>query len=314
MAELAASTTKPAAAKAKQTGLWRDTLGYILHQRSSIAGLVILTFLGLIALFAAQIAPFDPYVTMLDVPGQAGVVARQAPCIHFLGCPATQPEHFMGLDGNFRDVFSRVLYGTRISLFIGFVTAGISIFFGTIAGAVAGYASGWLDTIIMRVMDLMLVFPEILLAIAIVTVLGTGLTNAMLAISIVAIPRYARIMRASVITLREQDFVTASRALGESPISILLRRVLPNSLTPIVVAGTLGIGTAVLDVAALNFIGLGSALNTPEWGSMIGLERNNIFNAPHLLIFPGIALTLTVLAFNLLGDGIRDALDPRLNR
>ncbi len=313
MAELAASASAPAAAKAKQTGLWRDTLGYILHQRSSVAGLAILLFLGLIALLAAQLAPFDPYVTMLDLH-QPGVVARQAPCIHFLGCPATQPEHFMGLDGNFRDVFSRVLYGTRISLFIGFVTAGISIFFGTIAGAIAGYASGWLDTIIMRVMDLMLVFPEILLAIAIVTVMGAGLTNAMLAISIVAIPRYARIMRASVITLREQDFVTASRALGESPISILLRRVLPNSLTPIVVAGTLGIGTAVLDVAALNFIGLGTALNTPEWGSMIGLERNNIFNAPHLLIFPGIALTLTVLGFNLLGDGIRDALDPRLNR
>ena len=166
----------------------------------------------------------------------------------------------------------------------------------------------------MRVMDVVLVFPALLLAIAIVTVLGTGLVNAQLAIGIVAIPIYARIMRASVLSVRENDFVTASRALGESPIGILVRRVLPNSLTPMIVAGTLGIGGAVLDVAALSFLGLGADIRVPEWGSMIGLERNNVFAAPHLLIFPGIALTLTVLGFNLLGDGVRDALDPRLNR
>ena len=220
----------------------------------------------------------------------------------------------MGLDGNFRDVLTRVIYGSRVSLYIGFVTVGLAIIIGAVLGAIAGYASGRSDNLIMRIMDVMLVFPALLLAIAIVTVLGNGLVNAQLAIALVAIPIYARIMRSSVLSVREQDFVTASRALGEGGAGILVRRVLPNSMTPIIVAGTLGIGTAVLDVAALSFLGLGADIRTPEWGSMIGRELNNVFNAPHLLLFPGIALTLTVLAFNLFGDGVRDALDPRLNR
>jgi peptide/nickel transport system permease protein len=153
-----------------------------------------------------------------------------------------------------------------------------------------------------------------LLAIAIVTVLGPGLTNAQLAIGTVAIPVYARIMRASVLSVREQDYVTAARALGESNIGVLRRRVVPNSLTPIIVSGTLGVGSAVLDVAALSFIGLAAQPPTPEWGSMIGLDRNLLFSAPHLILIPGLAITVTVLGFNLLGDGLRDALDPRLNR
>jgi peptide/nickel transport system permease protein len=167
--------------------------------------------------------------------------------------------------------------------------------------------------LIMRLMDVLLVFPALILAIAILSTLGRGLTNALFAIALVAIPIFARIMRASVLTTREQDFVTASRALGESQRGLLVRRVLPNSLTPIIVAGTLGIGTAVLDVAALSFLGLGADPSIPEWGSMLGLERNNVFNAPHLLLFPALALTLAVVAFNLFGDGLRDALDPRLN-
>ncbi len=212
------------------------------------------------------------------------------------------------------DLYTRVIHGTRISLVIGFVTVGIAILVGALLGAIAGYAGGRIDTLIMRLMDVLLVFPALILAIAIVTVVGPGLLQAASAIGLVAIPVYARIMRASVLTVREQDFVTASRALGESPWSLLTRRVLPNSLTAILVAGTLGIGSAVLDIAALSFLGLGADIRTPEWGAMIGNESSNVFSSPHLLLFPGIALTMTVLAYNLFGDGLRDALDPRLHR
>jgi ABC-type dipeptide/oligopeptide/nickel transport system permease subunit len=161
-------------------------------------------------------------------------------------------------------------------------------------------------------MDVLLAFPQLILAIAIVTVLGPGLENALIAISIVSIPAYARVVRASVLSIKEMDFVAASRALGGSPTHILLYRVLPNSLTPLIVQGTLGIASAILEAAALSFIGLGAQPPTPEWGSMLGAERNQVFTAPHLVFFPGIAIMLTVLGFNLLGDGLRDALDPRL--
>jgi ABC-type dipeptide/oligopeptide/nickel transport system permease subunit len=166
----------------------------------------------------------------------------------------------------------------------------------------------------MRIMDVLLAFPSLLLAIAIVTVIGPGLINTQLAIGIVAIPIYARVMRASVLSLRDREFVSASRALGASETSILFRKVLPNALTPIIVQGTLGIGGAILDVAALSFLGLGAQPPMAEWGSMIGADRNLLFSSPHVVIFPGIAITMTVLAFNLVGDGLRDALDPRLQR
>jgi peptide/nickel transport system permease protein len=166
----------------------------------------------------------------------------------------------------------------------------------------------------MRLMDVVLAFPSLLLAIAIVTAAGRSLFNALIAIAIVSIPVYARIARSAVLSTREQDFVTASRALGESSIGILTRRILPNSFTPLVVQGTLDIGTAVLGIAALAFIGVTGDLSNPEWGSMIGLEKDQLFNAPHIILAPGLAITITVLAFNLLGDGLRDALDPRLNR
>ena len=220
----------------------------------------------------------------------------------------------MGLDSNLRDEFSRVVFGSRFSLLIGFVTVSFAIVIGTFIGAVAGFACGRVDNILMRVMDVVLSFPSLILAIAIVTVLGTGLVNAMLAIGIVSIPIYARVMRASVLSVRETDFVTASRALGESSGGILTRRILPNALTPLIVQGTLGIGGAILEVAALSFVGLGAQPPTAEWGFMIASDRNLFFSAPHLIFFPGVAITLSVLAFNLIGDGLRDALDPRLNR
>jgi peptide/nickel transport system permease protein len=296
-------------AAVRTAGLWRDTLRSVLRQRSAVIGLVILGFLALMAIFAQQIAPYG----INDQFTGEGFGQRAGPCIYALGCSTDHTQHFFGLDGNYRDVFSRVVFGARISLVVGFETVGFAIVVGSLLGGFAGYAGGLIDTVIMRIMDVLLVFPALLLAIAIVTVLGHGLINAQIAIATVGIPVYARIMRASVITVREADYVTAARALGDSPPGIFFRRVLPNSLTPIIVAGTLGIGGAVLDVAALSFLGLGDP-GAAEWGTMIGLERNTVFAAPHLLFFPGLMLTLTVLGFNLLGDGVRDALDPRLAR
>jgi peptide/nickel transport system permease protein len=295
-----------------RAGQWREIVGNLARQRSTQFGAALLLILVVLELGADVIAPYPPDQVLLGV--EDGVVPRAKPCIHVLGCPEAQPEHLMGLDGNVRDLLSRVVYGARVSLFIGFVTVGFAIVVGSLIGAVAGFVGGASDNVLMRGMDVLLVFPALLLAIAIVTVLGPGLINAQLAIGIVAIPIYARIMRASVLTVREQDFVTASRALGESSRGILFRRVLPNSLTPVVVAGTLGIATAILEVAALSFLGLGAQPPLAEWGSMIGAERNQLFSAPLLILLPGIALALTVLAFNLIGDGLRDALDPRLNR
>jgi peptide/nickel transport system permease protein len=292
--------------------LTRDTLSAIRRQRNATIGLIVIGFVVFVALFADLIAPYSYEQVLLNI--DPSIKPRQPPCVHILGCPETQPQLIFGTDSNVRDVFSRVVYGSRVSLQIGILTVGFAILIGATIGAVAGYASGAADDVIMRLMDVVLAFPALLLAIAILTVLGPGLINAQLAIAIVAIPIYARIMRGSVLSVREQDFVTASRALGESPMGILRRRIVPNALTPLIVAGTLGVAGAVLDVAALSFLGLGAQPPLAEWGSMIGQERNQVFSAPHLIIFPGIAITVTVLAFNLLGDGLRDALDPRLNR
>jgi len=301
----------------RPANLWRDALRIVLAQRVAQVGLALLSLLIVMAVAAPLIATHDPDSTIgID----EGLLAPDAPpelkgpCIHLLGCAQERPQHFLGIDRNGRDVFSRVVYGSRISLQVGVLTVGFAIVIGTLLGAVAGYAGGWTDNLIMRLMDVLLAFPSLVLAIAIVTILKPGLLNAQLAIGIVAIPVYARVMRASVLSIKERDFVVASRALGESSGGILLRRILPNALTPLIVQGTLGIAGAILDVAALSFLGLGAQPPLAEWGSMIGVERNQLFNAPHLIIAPGIALSLTVLGFNLLGDGLRDALDPRLNR
>jgi len=261
-----------------------------------------------------HIATHDPTLPLLGEPGEDGLVRRAGPCVHALGCPANLPEHIFGVDGNFRDLFSRVVYGARVSVPSGFFAIGLAIVIGTMIGAVAGYAGGRIDNVLMRIMDVLLAFPSFLLAIIITVALGRTLTNALLAVGIVGIPIYARISRASVLSIRENDFVTASRALGETGFGILLRRIMPNSLTPLIVAGTLGIGGAVLEIAGLAFIGVTGDISVPEWGSMISIERGQLFNSPHVVLIPGLAITLTVLGFNLLGDGLRDALDPRLNR
>jgi peptide/nickel transport system permease protein len=303
----------------KPVSIWRDTLGHVVRQRSAQVGLVLLGLLVLAAVLAPFVAPYPPDGQLYAVPGATRLAP---PCVHLLGCAADKPQFLMGLDSNGRDEFSRIIYGAQVSLRVGFLTVGFAIVIGTLIGAIAGYAGGWTDNILMRIMDVVLSFPALILAIALVValqsvdlpILGDRLIKAQLAIGIVAIPVYARVMRASVLSIREHDFVTASRALGESSRGLLFRRIVPNALTPLIVQGTLGIAGAILEVAALSFIGLGAVPPTAEWGSMIAADRNSLFSAPHLIIFPGFALALSVLGFNLLGDGLRDALDPRLNR
>ncbi len=292
--------------------LWQITRRRLFRRKSSIIGMVILAILIFLAITAQWIAPYDPILSMLDSDPPQTIQKRSAPCIHAFGCSPDQPQHIMGTDGNIRDEFSRMLYGARLSLMIGLSTVSFAIIIGTVLGALGGYFGGWIDNVIMRVMDVLLAFPSLLLAIAIVTVIGPGLINALIAIGIVSIPAYARVVRGSVLSIREMDFVSASRALGGNTYEILFRRILPNALTPLIVQGTLGIASAILDAAALSFLGLGAQPPTPEWGSMLGAERNQVFTAPHLVFYPGLAIMLTVLAFNLLGDGLRDALDPRL--
>jgi peptide/nickel transport system permease protein len=295
----------------RPVSLYRTAWRRLFQRRSAIVGMAVLGLLVLAAVFAPWIAPYDPMEVLL---GAEEVRPRDPPCIHLLGCPADQPQHLMGIDSNVRDLFSRVVYGSRYSLVIGFASVTFAILIGTMLGALAGWLGGGFDNGIMRVMDVLLAFPALLLAIAIVAVLGPGLLNALIAIAIVSIPIYARVMRASVLSTREADYVSASRALGAGTFGILLRVVLPNALTPLIVIGTLGIATAILDAAALSFLGLGAQPPTPEWGSMLGKDRNQVFTSPHLVFFPGFAIMLTVLSFNLLGDGLRDALDPRLGR
>jgi peptide/nickel transport system permease protein len=312
--EASVSALQPEALAARPGNLWRDTARTILRQRSAQVGLLLLAVLLTTAIFAPLIATHDPDVAVGIEEGLSQANGEYAPCIHLFGCPEDRPQHYFGLDRNGRDVFSRVVFGARVSLYVGVLTVSFAIIIGSFIGASAAFLGGGSDNVLMRLMDILLVFPALVLAIAIVTVLGAGLINAQIAIVVVAIPVYARVMRASVLSVRERDFVTASRALGESGRGILFRRIVPNSLTPIIVAGTLGIAGAILEVAALSFLGLGAQPPLAEWGSMIALDRNQIFNAPWLILAPGIALTISVLGFNLFGDGLRDALDPRLNR
>jgi len=284
-----------------------QALRRLFRHRSAQLGMVLLGMLLILAIFAKWIAPYDPLIQLKDVK------RRDTPCIHLLGCPKEEPQHLMGIDGNSRDLFSRVVYGARLSLQVGITTITFAIIIGGFLGAVAGFLSRS-DDIIMRSLDVIMAFPSLLLAIAIVSVLGKGLNNALLAIAIVQIPIYARVVRASVLSVKELDFVSASRALGASEMRILFTRILPNSLTPLIVQGTLGIATAILSAAALSFLGLGAQPPIPEWGLMLSEERNSVFNAPHLVFLPGLAIMVTVLSFNLIGDGLRDALDPRLSQ
>jgi peptide/nickel transport system permease protein len=292
------------------SGLWRDAFRELRRKKSAVVGAAMLAVLFFVAIFAPLLAPYDPDDVLFD----EGVSPRDKPCVHILGCDEELPQHVLGIDGNGRDFFSRMLFGARISLIAGFGAVAFAVAIGTTIGLVAGFFGGITDNILMRIMDVLLAFPALLLAITIVTVIGPGLINAIIAIAIVTIPAYARVVRSSVLSVREMDFIDADRALGVSNFRLIWHRILPNSLTPLVVQATLGVATAVLETAALGFFGLGVQPPTPEWGSMLAAERNNVFTSPHLVFFPGLAIMWNVLAFNLLGDGLRDALDPRLSK
>lgn len=274
----------------------RDVWRSLLRHRSAVIGGVIVLFFLLIALFADLIAPYDYAERSEDL--------LQPP----------SAEHWFGTDETGRDIFSRVLYGARISLRVGFFAIAGSIVIGSFLGLIAGFYGGWRDVIISRLFDILLAFPSILLAIAIVAMLGPGLNNALLAIAIINIPTFGRLMRSQVLSVKQEDFVLAARAMGMTNRRILFRHILPNSWTPIMVQGTLGFATAVIEAAALGFLGLGAQPPHPEWGTMLADARGFIQLAPWTMVFPGLAMMLTVLGFNLLGDGLRDVLDPRMKR
>ncbi len=272
----------------------RDFLRRIRRSWGAKIGFTVLVLLIACALLAPLIAPFDP-VSLGPDP---------------LAAPSA--EHWFGTDFGGRDIFSRVLFGARLSLLVGLIAVSIASLIGVSAGLLAGFYGGWADMLLMRTIDVMLAFPGILLALAIVSMLGPGLFNLMIAVGISAIPGYARITRGSVLSAREELYVQAALSIGVPNGRIMLLHILPNIFAPILVAATLGIGTAMLAAAALSFIGLGDQPSTPEWGRMLSEGRQYLRDQAWIATFPGLAIMLSVLAMNLLGDGLRDALDPRL--
>ncbi|MGZ0052857.1 ABC transporter permease [Brevibacillus gelatini] len=295
MAETQVQTVSLRAKEEEVVSPWREAWRALRKNKLAMAGLAIILFFVTVAVLAPVIAPY-PY-------DQGELVMKNKP---------PSEEHWFGTDYNGRDVFSRVVYGARISLWVGTFSVIGSVVAGTILGLLAGFYGRWVDTIISRVFDIMLAFPSILLAIAIVAILGPSLQNALLAIAIINIPNFGRLVRSRVLSLKEEEFVMAARAIGMKDSRILMQHILPNSLAPIIVTGTMGIATAIIEAAALGFLGLGAQPPEPEWGKMLSDSRQYIQKAPWTVIFPGLSIMLTVLGFNLIGDGLRDALDPRM--
>jgi peptide/nickel transport system permease protein len=282
--------------RVKQTGLLAFSRR-LARNRLALIGASIIFVMVFAAIFAPLIAPYDP-------EQQFPMDALQSPSRHYL----------FGTDNVGRDTLSRVIFGARVSLFVGITAMVIAASIGIPLGLIAGYRGGFLDSMAMRAMDTLLAFPAVLLAIFIVAVLGPSLNNAILAVGIIYIPAFARVTRANVLSIREKEFVEAARCLGASDARIMLVSVLPNCLSPLLVQFSLGVGYAMLVEAGLSFLGLGVQPPTPAWGQMVGLARNFITLAPWLIAFPGLAIFLAVLAFNFLGDGLREAMDPRLRR
>ena len=283
--------------KTKKNSQWRDVWRRLRKNRMAMFGLCVLILLVFLAIFADVVAPYgyddQNYSQMLELPSW---------------------QHVKGTDNYGRDIFSRIVYGTRISLLIGFISLAISTIVGSILGACAGYFGGASDTIIMRGSDILMAIPRTVLAIAIATTLGPGLVNAMIAVAIGTIPCFTRVVRASTLTVKDQEYVEAARAIGASNFHIIKKYVFPNVLAPIIVQATLGVGTAILLAASLSFLGIGISPPTPEWGSMLSAARSYMRDYWHMVLFPGLAIMITVLALNLFGDGLRDALDPKLKK
>ena len=291
------------AAPRAPAGPLREFWGYFSANRGALAGLVIVVLVLGLAAFANVLAPYPPDLTNNTV---------------FLKPPAWQDggswAYPLGTDAIGRDMLSRLIHGARLSLLIGMAVVAISIVTGIALGLVAGYARGVTEIAIMRLMDIILTLPSLLLAIVIVAILGPGLMNAMLAVAIVILPHYVRLTRASVIAEMSRDYVTAARATGAGRLRLMFGEVLPNCAAPLIVQATLGVSTAILDAAALGFLGLGAQPPSPEWGTMLADAREFVLRAWWVVTFPGVMILVTVLAFNLLGDGLRDALDPKLKR
>jgi dipeptide transport system permease protein len=293
----------PTAGPAGRPGRFAEFWSYFSENRGAVIGLFFLGFLVLVAVFAGVIAPHSPYEQFRD---------------HFLQPPAfaeggswTFP---LGTDPVGRDMLSRLIYGARYSLFIGVVVVAAALTFGVALGLVAGFVGGIVDSAIMRVMDIILAFPSLLLALVLVAVIGPGLFNAIIAIAIVLQPHYVRLTRAAVLGERSRDYVTAARVAGAGPFRLMFRTILPNCMAPLIVQATLSFSNAILEAAALGFLGMGAQPPTPEWGTMLAEAREFILRAWWVVTFPGLAILLTVLAINLVGDGLRDALDPKMKR
>ena len=280
-------------ATASKPGSWRKTWAKMKKRPGMIIGIAVLVLFVFIGVFAPWIAPMDP----LEISSNR----RAAP----------SAEHWLGTDEVGRDVLSRIIYGTRVSLRVGLVAISIALGFGSVLGMIAGVAGGWIDSIIMRLTDIMLAVPGILLAIAVVAVLGPSLFNVMIAVGIESIPAYVRTARGSTLSVKEMEYVTASRTTGGTAPRIILRHILPNVAGPVIVLSTIGIAGSILSAAGLSYLGLGAQPPTPEWGAMLSSARAFVRDAWWIATFPGIAIMIVVLALNLVGDGLRDILDPR---
>ena len=281
----------------KRRSPWWEVWRRLRRNKAALVGMTVVVLLVVVAVLAPVLAPYDP--------NQTNMTQR-------LKAPSS--AHPLGTDNFGRDMLSRVIYGSRISLYVGFVAVGIGAIFGGILGAICGYYGGRLDNFIMRCMDVLLAIPQIILAIAIVGALGTSLLNLMIAVGISQLPRYARVVRASALTVRGQEFVEAAKAVGASDARIIVENILPNCMAPIIVQSTLGVAQAILSAAALSFLGLGIQPPTAEWGSMLSSGRQFLRQAPYLTFFPGLAISIVVLALNIFGDGLRDSLDPKLRQ
>jgi ABC-type dipeptide/oligopeptide/nickel transport system permease subunit len=289
--ESALLPVRPLTTRTTTAAVWRR----LRRNRAALAGMAVLALFALSGVLAAWLAPYDPYRS--DLEGS-------------LAPPSTQ--HWLGTDELGRDILSRIIYGARVSMVIGSISVAIGVALGVPVGLFAGYFGGRFDLLSQRVIDVLLGFPSIILAIVLVTVLGVGLVNVMIAVGIVSVPTYARLVRGQVLSLKTQEFVEAARALGAGTARIVFRHIFPNTLAVLIVQTTLQVASAILSAAALGFLGLGVQQPTAEWGAMLSTARQYIQLAPHTLIFPGLAIMLTVFGFNLLGDGLRDALDPRM--
>lgn len=296
MSTLRTNIAVPVAKRSIGAGRWRALGKRLMRNRSAVVGGAFILLLLVISIIPQAFATHHP-------------TRFQDPANRF---EAPSAEHWFGTDNLGRDVYSRVIYGTRVTLAVAFQAVFFGAIVGITLGIIAGYYGRWVDAVIMRLMDILLAFPGILLALAIVSTLGASLGNVVIAIAIFSVPSFARIVRGSTLVVRNLEYIEAIRALGARDVKIIVQHVLPNVLSPIIVQGTLYIATAILIASGLSFLGLGAQPPTPEWGLMLAGGRDFIWNAIHVTLFPGLAIVLAVLAFNLLGDGLRDALDPRM--